>query len=340
MSAKMVDRRRRGGMRKVLFAWLILLAGTPVVSAQGWANKLFKDQLSHDFGTVARGAQLYHRFPLTNLYAVPLDVTTRVSCTCVTATPDKKTLQPRESGYIEITMDARRFNGAKSVTVFVTVGPTFISTAELTVTANCRADVVFNPGQVSFGSVNAGQAASQTIDIEYAGALDWRITEAITKDLPFEATYKELYRRPGQVGYQITVSLKPDVPAGVLKRELQLRTNDPTTPLIGVLVEANVQSALSLSPEVLRLGPIQVGDTLVRKVVVRGQKPFKVLGVEGLGDGITLASEPSTTSAGTQVITFKIQPEKPGEIRKQFSIKTDHEPAPLALTIEASVAAN
>lgn len=325
-------------MRRVLFALLLLLAGTPAVSAQGWANKLFKDQKRHDFGTVAHGAQLFHRFPVTNIYAVPLEISSRVSCACVTATPVPKTLQPREMGYIEVTMDARRFSGPKTVTVFVTVGPTFVSTAELTVLASSRSDIVFNPGQVSFGSVNAGQPAPQTIDIEYAGALDWRITDAVTKDLPFEATYKELYRRPGQVGYQVKVTLKSDVPPGALKRELHLRTNDPATPLIAVLVEATVQSALSLSPGVLRLGSVQVGDALTRKVVVRGQKPFKVLGVDGLADGITLAADPSTTPAQTQVVSFKIQPARAGEVRKQLQIRTDHDPTPLTLTIEATVA--
>ena len=103
--------------------------------------------------------------------------------------------------------------------------------------------------------------------------------------------------------------------------------------------EAN-QASLSLSPPVLRLGSMQVGDSLTRKVVVRGQKPFKVLGVEGLADGITLVAEPSTTPAQTQVISFKIQPSKAGEVRQQLQIKTDHDSTPLTLTIEASVAAN
>ena len=64
-------------MRQVLFAGLALVATTPAFSMEdGWAKKLFKEQTAHDFGTVARGAQLYHRFPVTNIYAVPLEITT------------------------------------------------------------------------------------------------------------------------------------------------------------------------------------------------------------------------------------------------------------------------
>jgi hypothetical protein len=330
-------------MRQVLFAGLILLTAAPAFSQEeGWANKLFKDQTSHDFGTVARGAQLYHRFPVRNIYAVPLEFTNlRVSCGCVTATPVPKVLQPRESGYIEVSMDARRFNGPKSVTVFVTVGPTFISTAELKVSAHSRADVVFNPGQISFGAVTPGQAAAQTIDVEYAGVLDWKLTEALTRDEPFEAAIKELYRRPGQVGYQVKVTLKADAPAGPFRRELQLRTNDPASPMIAIHVDADVQgTGLTASPSVLRLGQIQVGDSLTRKVVVRGQKPFRILGVDGLGDGITLNGEVSTTAAATQILSFKCQPGKAGEVRKQLQIRTDQQSTPLPVTIEASVGDN
>ncbi len=328
-------------MRPILFAGLVLLATAPAATAQGWANKLFKDQVSHDFGTIARGAQAYHRFAITNIYAVPLEITeTRVSCGCVAATPVPKVLKPRETGYIEVTMDARRFSGPKTVTVFVTVGPQFISTAELKVTATSRADVVFKPGQVSFGAVAPGQHPAQTIDVEYAGTLDWRITEAIAKDLPFEATYRELYRRPGQVGYQVKVTLKSEVPTGALKHELNLRTNDPATPLIAILVEANVQAGLTVTPPVLRLGMSQVGDSLIRKVVVRGQTPFRIVAVDGQGEGIALMGELPAVAATTQVLTFKCQLMKPGELRKQLLIKTDQAGASLPVTIEATVADN
>lgn len=328
-------------MRAVWLIWGILLTATPMASAQGWANKLFKDQTSHDFGNVARGAQLHHRFAVTNPYAVPLEFTNvRVSCGCLTATPNVKVLQPRESGWIDIFMDARRFNGPKTVNIFVTVGPTFISTAELKVLAVSRADIVFNPGQVSFGTVAAGQTPSQTLDVEYAGALDWKLTEVLAKDLPFDVALNELYRRPGQVGYQLKVTLKADAPAGALRREFHIRTSDPATPLIGVHVEADVQASLSLTPSVLRLGMLQSGDSLTRKVVVRAQKPFKILGVDGLGEGISQVGELSTTPAATHVLSFKCELTKAGDFRKQLQIRTDHQTEPLTLTIEAAVSAN
>jgi hypothetical protein len=323
----------------MLFAWLVLAVYSPPVAAQGWANKLFKDRTTHDFGTVARGAQLYHRFPITNIYAVPLDVTNvRVSCGCVTAVPSKKTLKPRETAYIDVSMDGRRFSGAKSVTVFVTVGPQFISTAELKVTANSRTDVVFNPGEVNLGAVTPGQAAAKTVDIEYAGTLDWKVLEVVDRDQPFTAELKEWYRRPGQVGYRVTVTLKPNTPPGRLRRDLLVKTNDPGMPVIPLLVEADVQAALSVSPSPLPLGTMQLGDALNRRVVVKGQKPFVVTGIDGLGDGVSLVGELSRTPAVLQVLTFKCEAKSAGPFLKQLSIRTDQK-GTLPLTIEGAVTA-
>src|SRR5262249_35872992 len=155
-----------------------------------------------------------------------------------------------------------------------------------------------------------------------------------TKDQPFDATLRELYRRPGQVGYQVKVTLKADAPPGAFKRELHLRTNDAVSPLIAVFVEANVQSGLSISPSALRLDRVSVGEEATKRVVVRGQKPFKVLGVDGLGDGVSLVKTPET-AAVTQVLTFKIEFTKPGELFKELKIRTDLQAEPLPLTVEA-----
>jgi hypothetical protein len=327
-------------MRQAAFALLALAATAPATCAQGWANKLFKNQTAHDFGTVPYGAQLLHRFPITNIYAVPLEVSqVRVSCGCVTATPSKKVLQSRESGTIDVTMDGRRFKGAKTVSVYISVGPTYVSTAELRVSANSRTDVVFNPGQVNFGNVAQGQTPSQPVDVEYAGTDDWRITEVLAKGMPFDVELRELYRERGvKAGYQVKVTLKPDAPAGPIKQEVHLRTNDPATPLISVLVEANVEASLVVSPSPLPLGTAKVGDApLLRRVVVKGQRPFRVIAVDGLGDGLSLGAELLTEALPVQTITLRIQPGRAGEVHRKLQIRTDMQKAAIPLTIEGNV---
>jgi len=319
---------------------LLVLVGTAGVAQaqQPWAEKLFKDGVAHDFGTVSRGSQLLHRFTITNIYAVKMQLTDiRVSCGCATVTPSSKTIEPRGTATLDVVMDTRRFNGPKSVTIFVTVGPEFVSTAELKISANIRSDVVFNPGQLAFGVVSAGQSPSETIDIEYAGTLDWKITEALANNAPVEVSFKELYRKQGQVGYQIKATLKSDAPSGTIRQPIVLKTNDPTTPTLAVLVEANIQAALSVSPGMLRLGGVKPNQEVVKKIVMQGKSPFKITNVEGLGDGIELVGPIPDKAASVHTLSFRILQSKEGDFRKQINIKTDLQEAPVTLPIEATI---
>ncbi len=328
-------------MRNALLALVALTLGAAACPAQtqNWADKMFKEGTTHDFGNVPHGAQLYYRFPMTNIYAVPLQIiNVRTSCGCITASASPQTLQPRESGYIEVTMDARRFTGAKSVMVYVTVGPEFTSTAELRVSATSRADIVFNPGQVSFGVVSRGDTPTQTMDVEYAGALDWRVDGVNPNGGPFDVTLEELYRRPGQVGYRVKVALQGKAPVGALKQEIYLKTNDPATPLVPVLVEAVVQATLTVSPDPLKLPDMAVGQEVPRKVIVRGTRPFNILAVEGAGDGITVATPlPSPQPQVQHTLLLRCQATKPGDVRRQLQIKTDLQAAPVSFTVEGKV---
>src|SRR4051794_29333459 len=186
-------------MRKKFLALVALAVLTASASAHGWAEKMFPEGTKHDFGTVAKGTQLLHKFKVTNIYAVRMEITSiKSACGCVTATASKLVLEKNESTSIEVRMDARRFSGPKVVGIRVTVGPEYINSAELRVTANSRADVVFNPGQVSFGTVTRGQALTQTIDVEYAGKLAWQVSEVVARDVPYTVTISELYREKGR----------------------------------------------------------------------------------------------------------------------------------------------
>ncbi len=327
-------------MRTGLLALTLLTACASAAPAQGWAEKMFKDGiLVHDFGIAPHGAQLFHRFTVTNIYAVRMEITQiQVGCGCVTATPLKRVLEPRETTTIEIQMDARKFTGPKTVTIRVTVGPDFVSTAELKVLANSRADIVFNPGQVTFGPVSLGQTPSATVDVEYAGKLPWTVSEATApKEAPFAAEVKEIYRRPGQVGYQVKVTLKPDAAPGPFKEFVYLKTNDPTAPLVPVLVDGSIQSPLTVAPAALSLGAVKTGEALTRRVVVGGNKPFRVLGIDGPPE-VTLGSEPSATANAKQTVTFQVNPEKAGAFKYEVKIKTDLQEAPVVVVIEGAAA--
>ncbi len=101
-----------------------------------WANKIF-EETTKDFGTHTDGKDLLYRFKITNIYAVPLHLSSlKASCGCVACRLSKENLEPRETGFLEVTMDTRKFSGRKTVTIHVLVSSdSYCSGAVLTVSA-------------------------------------------------------------------------------------------------------------------------------------------------------------------------------------------------------------
>lgn len=322
----------------------------PAAAQTEWANKIF-EEASKDFGTCPRGAQLKHSFKITNIYKVALEFTdVKVMCGCISYTLSHKSLEPNETGFLHVTMDATRFSGHKSVNIYVKVGPKFVSTATVTVQAVARQDVTFNPGSVNFGVVGRGQAPTQDIDVEYAGNAEWRISEIVKNaNAPFKVTAQELYRQPpmpgrsglfkgqptpGRVGYRISVTLKADAPAGPFKQELILKTNDASGPVFSVAVDGNVQAALTVAPQIVTMGTVKVGAKKTQKILVRGSRAFKITGIEGDGKGIRV--EHSDQAKESQIVIIHFQPTEAGELRRQIRLRTDLDQETATVTVEGS----
>jgi hypothetical protein len=334
-------------MRRLLLCglgWLLLPA---LAAAQqyesGWAAKIFTQNgaphLSHDFGTVPRGTLLAYKFPIYNPYAVPLTLTqVRTSCGCVTVTAPPGAIGPKESAVLDVTMDTRKFQGPKSVAIFVTVGPQFVSTAVLQVAAVSRADVVVNyadPQRTTLGLVPQGQRARMAYNVEYAGQFDWRITGVVRSAAPVEVQVQEHNRAAGRVAYQVHVTLKETAPPGPFKYEVVLQTNDPSGPMVPLLVEGVVQAPLVVNPPALDFGAVKLGQTVSRNVVVSGSgRPFRILQVDGQTDGLSVEMPP--VSSPTQVATIRYRPVQPGALQKrQLRFRTDIGESFVTVTVDA-----
>lgn len=313
---------------------LVLSAQAARAQSGAWADKLFANQTVHDFGNVPRGAQLKHTFKITNIYKIPLEITNiRVTCGCLSVTGHPRVLQPNDSADFTVHMDANRFSGPKTVRAYVTVGPEYVSTATLTLSANARLDVVFNPGEIDFGIVQRGQSPTRHIDVEYAGSFPWAVSEIVKNAAaPFGLRVEEL--RTGHRGYRIFATLKPDAVAGAFKQEILLKTNDPSSPVLTFNIVGNVQASLSVAPANLHVGGVKVGQTESRKVIVRGQRPFRILGIDGQGDGVS-AHFPDRESV-SHVVEIRFQPAAAGQWKKSLLFRTDLESQSVAVAVEAS----
>ena len=312
-----------------------------------WANKLFLPDIAqaptkpappviaHDFGTVPKGTLCVHKFTLTNIYDVPLQVLdVRKSCGCLEAYPPQKVLQPNESAEFTVSMNTGKTPGTGPVTqtLNVTIGPTYVSEAIIRLTATSRADVQLSPGAVNFGTVSIGAKPTQVVTVEYTGKQkDWKITGVVPTAGPFDVTVKEaprgLLSAPmallgGTTKYTVTVALKADAPPGPLAEVVNLKTNDPAASVVAVNVTGYVEAPLTLSTDAVRFDRVKVGEVVTQKLMVRAAAgPFKIQPVADDGDGVTVETFPAP--APVQIVTVKFAPTKAGAVRRELKLKTD-----------------
>lgn len=315
------------------------VATQPAGAAAPWANKFFlpdiatnRDQtapavVTHNFGDVPHGTLCVHKFTITNIYDVPMQITdVRKGCTCLDYVPMTKVLAPNESAEFTVTMNTGKFVGQNAQNFYVTFGPKFVSTAVLRVSASSRTDVSVSPGAVSFGTVPQGTRLNQSVQVKYSGRTrDWKITEAVQGKHPFEVKVSETSRGGllrGGAEYQVDVTLSANAPPGPISEQITLKTNDPTNPLIHLGVTGTVIAPLELNPGKVRF-EVRAGESATQRVLIRAAKPFKIVGVDGTGGGVSVELPATPAALPVQVIVVKFEPKKPGAVTRQLHIRTD-----------------
>jgi len=331
-------------LRYVIGGLIVLGAGAARADAAGWADSLFAER-AHDFGPVPRGAKVKHDFILTNRLAEPITIVSlRPSCGCTSGKASTSLVNPGASAVIETQMDTRNFLGLKSTILFVTLVTSSGKEAEvrLGVTSTILADVVLNPGSIDFGSVMKGQTPSQSLTIERIGAPGWKFERMVSSSRALTAELAETRRdKAGAVCYTLRVGIKPDAPAGPVRDEIRILSNDRETPSIPIIVTAMIRGDLSAVPSVLALGEVSSAAAKQGRFILRATRPFAITAVEGDGDGFAV-QPPEKERKTMHVLTLAYKPEEGGmrgDLRRVFRVHTDlpGEP-PLDLTATLRVA--
>jgi hypothetical protein len=329
---------------------------TPTAPPAPWANKFFlpdiatnREQppppvITHNFGEVPHGTLCVHKFTITNIYDVPMQITeVRKSCTCLDYVPLTQTLQPNDTAEFTVTMNTGKFVGFNAQSFYVTFGPKYVSTAVIRVQATSRTDVSINPGAAIFGAVPQGARASQSVTVKYSGrSRDWRMTEVMPVQGPFEVKVTEVSRGGplrGGVEYQVDVTLKPTTAVGSLSELVTIKTTDSAHPTVQIAVSATIIAPLELSPNKLRFDPVPVGQSAGQRVLIRAAKPFKVVGVDGMGEGITVELPATGAPLPVQFITVKFDPKHVGTVNRQLRIRTDLDGGIITLPVDAEAIA-
>lgn len=304
---------------------LVVLAGLctagPALSAT-WADALF-DDFSKDFGSVPRGPTQKHAFRVVNNTRVPVNIASvRPSCGCVSVEALKTHLKPGESTHIVANMDTTRFTGLRTVTIYVQFDQPAFEEVRLWVQANARNDFALNPDSLAFGQIKRGDTPTASVLIAFYGSNETAITEVKCESNYIQLRAKEIRRSESEVVYQLTARLRADVPVGKWYTDVWLKTNNPGMPQFRVPLTVEIESALSVSPETVVLGPIKTKAEGEKRVIVRGVKPFKIVKVLGTDEQL-LVRDNTTQARPIHVLTIKLKAGKPGEWNKTLRVLTD-----------------
>jgi hypothetical protein len=308
-------------LRYSLVLFTALWAAAPT-SAATWADGLF-EELSKDFGSVPRGPTLVHPFRVVNNTGGPVNISNvRVSCGCVSATALKTYLRPGEDTAVVARMDSTRFTGVKSVTIYVTFDQPSFEEVRLWVQANGRNDFAVSPDTLAMGTHKRGSAPSASAQVTFYGNGQAQITDARAESNYIQPVVEEVRRQDNEVVYQLTGRLRPDAPVGKWFTDVWLRTNDPGLPPIRVPLTVEIESALSVSPDPVALGSVKVQAESERRVIVRGNKPFKITQVVGADTELSVHDN-NPDSKPVHVLTVRLKAGHPGELSRTLRLLTD-----------------
>jgi hypothetical protein len=331
-------------VRAAIWGALIIGISTASTRAAGWSDTLFSEK-GHDFGPVPRGAKVRHNFVLTNRLAEAITIVdVRASCGCTSGKSNTSIVAPGHAAIIEAEMDTRNFVGPKSTVLYVSVVTAGGQEGEvqLGVKSNILSDIVLNPGTIDFGAVARGQTPSQVLTIDRISSPEWRVERMISACRVINAQLVETTRNDATVSYTLTVSLKADAPAGTIRDEIRLITNDPETPSFPVLVTAQIRGDLSASPSVLAMGSATSAEPVQGRFVVRATRPFRIQAIGGEGEGFKATTGDGNLPKTLHVVTVTYRPDEGktrGELRRTFRVVTDLQgEVPLDLTATLHVA--
>jgi hypothetical protein len=321
----------------ILATWLAALPalGTP------WAEKMFESR-RHEFGSVAAGALAEYQFVFKNIYREDVHVASvRSSCGCTMPRikDDKRTYKTWETGAIVARINSAAFRGHRGATVTVTIDRPYYATVQLQVKVNIHGELVFKPGSVQFGAVDQGAGVTRVVEVTTPYQSSLRVSEVRNSNPHLSAELTPVNSRWGNAGYQLRVHLGPDTPPGHLKDQLVLVTTGYRRLEVPLTVDALVLPQISVSPESLDLGVVHAGETVERRVVVRGKTPFTITNAPSNSAHFKLDASGASTAKPLHVLPVEfVAGDEPGKVSHTFYLQTDQEDQTAQIVASAVVA--
>lgn len=287
----------------------------------GEAEKFFSERIK-DFGTVPYGPTMVHHFKVTNTSNQTVSIKgVGVSCGCVSASVAANTLRPGESTYVTANMDTKRFIGQKEVIVYVTFSQPY-EQVSLAVRANRNDSFSKSAEQISMGQVRRGNEGTGKIQVTMRNDPYFELKSAGSNTEFVKANFNLISRDRNEVVYELSATLKPGLDVGSWTTDVVFNTTNPSLPSVRIPVIVDVIAPITATPSTVQFPAIKVGDKKELNVVVKGDKPFRIVEVKG-GDDLVTAVADSSEPKQAHVVRIVFKPSAAGDLAKTITVVTD-----------------
>lgn len=306
------------------FATLCVMASLafPVTVSANNTDSIFPVK-SHNFGDVAVASKTEFRFPIHNTTGRTMHVReVRTSCGCTTPSVETHYIEPGQTGYVLAKFNTGTHRGQKGANLTVVIDQPFYAEVRLRVDGYIRQDLVFHPGAIDFGKQAKGQELTQTAKIMYAGRSDWSVVDVLTTKPWLSVDVKQESRSGQSTTYVLTVTVSPDAPAGFFRDELIVVTNDRSRPRVPFMITGELESELMISPQAIAGGSVKPGESIDKKLVIRGKEAFVIESLEAKGWDVSF--DPVTEPKTTHIVNVRFTPngDATGQISSPVVVKT------------------
>lgn len=308
-------------------------------SANDWARKMVETK-KVDFGVIATGSEARKEVTIRNIYNQPVHISSvSTTCGCSAGTADTTTIEPGETGSVQVKMNTHKFRQKKDSNLIIRFDRPRFAEVRIPISAYIRSDVVFDPGMIRLGNVDHGEGATANVEIRYAGRADWDIVDVKIANTNLSARLTPPKNRTaGRMNYQLAVQLDANARPGRIRDLITIVTNDKSNPYVPLMVEGVVVPDITVTPSIVNFRRVRAGGTVPQKLVVKGKRPFVVESVNCAGMSDCFEANVPEGEKIVHVIPIQFSaPQDAGKFEDELLIRIAGRTDPLRLRVQGII---
>ena len=267
---------------------IFLLLNAPLLAQ---SPKIVLDASEWVFGEVSEGTKLEHTIEVRNDGDATLLIRRlEVTCGCLDAQMDQKTLAPGDTAELRLSLDSNNRRGSLIKQVRLHSNDPTMMTLELKVAGEIKSAWWPTRASLNLGDLKPGQRVDREVEVVVATEDE---LELVTPVLEIDADEIEVESRPfgeapGRRGYRVRISFVVRKKEGELRAALVLRMPAAKAKEKIVAMRGRVLGTIVLRPERVGLGRMKPGQTKTIDVVLesRDHKRRRIIALESKDDAV------------------------------------------------------